>query len=157
MDLHFVDLFLNPKVYAFFGAVIAFALAAIGSSKACGAAGQAAAGVITEEPSRFTQTMILQALPATQAIYGFVIASMILGKISGVETLENGLALLAVGVPIGVVGYVSAIWQGKVANAGINLVAKRPEALFNGVIYALMVEMSAILGLVVSILMLNQI
>lgn len=157
MDLKFVDLFLNPKVYAFLGAVIAFMVAAIGSSKACGISGQAAAGVITEEPSRFTSTMILQALPATQAIYGFVIAFMILNKMSSVESLETGLALLATGVPMGIVGYMSAIWQGKVSTAGIHLVAKRPEALGNAIIYALMVEMFAILGLVVSILMLNQI
>jgi len=157
MDLKFVDLFLNPKVWAFLGAVIAFMVAALGSSKACGISGQAAAGVVTEEPSRFAATMILQALPATQAIYGFVIAFMIVGKIPAVETLETGLALMATGIPVGVVGYMSATWQGKVSTAGIHLVAKRPEALGNAIIYALMVEMFAILSLVVSILMLNQI
>jgi V/A-type H+-transporting ATPase subunit K len=55
MDLKFVDLFLNPKVWAFLGAVIAFMVAAMGSSKGCGISGQAAAGVVTEEPSRFAQ------------------------------------------------------------------------------------------------------
>ena len=157
MDLKFVDLFLNPKVWGLLGAVIAFMVAALGSSKACGTAGQAAAGVVTEEPSRFAATMILQALPVTQAIYGFVIAFMIVNKIPATETLETGLALLATGLPVGIVGYISAIWQGKVATAGIHLVAKRPEALGNAIIYALMVEMFAILSLVVSILMLNQI
>ncbi|NLE24819.1 MAG: V-type ATP synthase subunit K [Clostridiaceae bacterium] len=157
MDLRFVDLFLNPKVYAIMGAVIAFLVAGLGSSKACGISGQAAAGVITEEPSRFTATMILQALPATQTIYGFVVAFMIIGKLSSVTTLETGLSLMAAGFPVGIVGYVSAIWQGKVSTAGIHLVAKRPEALGNAIIYALMVEMFAILSLVVSILMLGQI
>lgn len=157
MDLKFADLFLNPKVWGFLGAVISFMFAAMGSSKACGFAGQAAAGVVTEEPSRFASTMILQALPATQAIYGFVIAFMIVGKIPAAETLEMGLELLATGIPVGVVGYMSAIWQGKVAASGIHLIAKRPEALGNAIIYALMVEMFAILSLVVSILMLNQI
>ncbi|MGI6086019.1 MAG: V-type ATP synthase subunit K [Acetivibrionales bacterium] len=156
-DLKFVDLFLNPKVYAILGAVIAFLVAALGSSKACGISGQAAAGVITEEPSRFSATMILQALPATQSIYGFVIAFMIIGKLSSATTLETGLSLFATGLPVGIVGYISAIWQGKVSTAGIHLVAKRPEALGNAIIYALMVEMFAILSLVVSILMLGQI
>jgi V/A-type H+-transporting ATPase subunit K len=82
---------------------------------------------------------------------------MIVNKIPATETLETGLALLATGLPVGIVGYISAIWQGKVATAGIHLVAKRPEALGNAIIYALMVEMFAILSLVVSILMLNQI
>ena len=156
MDLKFVDLFLNPKVWGFLGAVIAFMVAAIGSSKACGVSGQAAAGVITEEPSRFAPTMILQALPATQAIYGFVIAFMIVNKIATVETLKPVLHLWQRGYRL-VLWFISATWQGKVSTAGIHLVAKRPEALGNAIIYALMVEMFAILSLVVSILMLNQI
>ena len=156
-ELRFADLFLNPKVYALLGAAIAFLVAALGSSKGCGIAGQAAAGVVAEEPSRFSATMILQALPATQSIYGFVIAFMIIGKMGNVSTLEQGLSLLATGLPVGIVGYVSAIYQGKVATAGIHLVAKRPELLGSGIIYALMVEMFAILSLVVSILMLGKI
>lgn len=156
-ELKFADLFLNPKAYAVLGAALAYLLAALGSSKGTGIAGQAAAGVVAEEPSRFTATMILEALPATQAIYGFVIAFMILGKVSGVTTLEQGLSLLFCGLPIGIVGMISAIWQGKVATAGIHLVAKRANALGNGIIYALMVEMFAILALVVSILMVGNV
>ncbi len=156
--MKFVDLFLNPAVYALMGAAVAFLVAALGSAKGCGIAGQAAAGVVAEDPSKFSATMILQALPATQAIYGFVIAFMIISnKMSAGLTLEQGLSLLAVGLPVGIVGYISAIWQGKVATAGIHLVAKRPESLGSGIIYALMVEMFAILSLVVSILMLGKI
>jgi V/A-type H+-transporting ATPase subunit K len=156
--MKFSDLFLNPMVYALMGAAIAFLIAALGSAKGCGIAGQAAAGVVAEDPSKFSATMILQALPATQSIYGFVIAFMIISnKLSPDLTLSQGLALFAVGLPVGIVGYISAIWQGKVATAGIHLVAKRPEALGNGIIYALMVEMFAILSLVVSILMLGKI
>ncbi len=156
--MKFVDLFLNPTVYALMGAAIAFLVAALGSSKGCGIAGQAAAGVVAEDPSKFSATMILQALPATQSIYGFVIAFMIISnKLTTSLTLEQGLALFAVGLPVGIVGYISAIWQGKVATAGIHLISKRPESLGSAIIYALMVEMFAILSLVVSILMLGKI
>jgi V/A-type H+-transporting ATPase subunit K len=154
----FGQLFLNPQVYAFVGAAVAFLVAALGSAKGCGIAGQAAAGVVAEDPSKFGPTMILQALPATQAIYGFVIAFMIVSnKITDGMTLQQGLSLFAAGLQMGIVGFVSAIWQGKVATAGIHLVAKRTESLGSGIIYALMVEMFAILSLVVSILMLGQI
>ena len=44
----------------------------IGSSKAVGR-GQSAAGVLSES-SKFVSVMVLEALPSTQAIYGFVIA-----------------------------------------------------------------------------------
>ena len=114
-------------------------------------------GVVAEDPSKFSATMILQALPATQSIYGFVIAFMIIGKLGDVSTLEQGLSLFAVGLPVGIVGWYSAVYQGKVATAGIHLIAKRPEALGNAIIYALMVEMFAILSLVTSILMLGKV
>lgn len=139
------------------GAAIAFLVAALGSSRGCGIAGQAAAGVVSEDPSKFSATMILQALPATQSIYGFVIAFMIIGKLGDVSTLEQGLSLFAAGLPMGIVGWYSGVYQGKVAAAGIHLIAKRPEALGNAIIYALMVEMFAILSLVTSILMLGKI
>jgi len=155
--MKFADIFLNPQVYAVLGAAIAFLVAALGSSKGCGIAGQAAAGVVAEEPKRFTATMILQALPATQAIYGFVIANMILGKIGGDMTLAQGLSLFTIGLPMGIVGWYSAVYQGKVVTAGIHMVAKRPNGLFNAIIYATMVELFAIFSLVVSILMLGKV
>ncbi len=157
MSGKFVDLFLIPQVWAFLGAAIAFLVAALGSAKGCGISGQAAAGVVAEDPSKFGPTMILQALPSTQAIYGFVIAFMILGKLSDTMTLQQGLSLFAAGLPAGIVGYASATFQGKVSTAGIHLVAKRPESLGSGIIYALMVELFAILALVVSILMIGRI
>ena len=75
----FVDLFLIPQVWTFLGAATAFLVAALGSSRGCGIAGQAAAGVVAEDPSKFGRCMVLQALPSTQAMYGFVIAFFILG------------------------------------------------------------------------------
>lgn len=156
-ELKFSSLFMNPQVYAIFGAAIAFLLAALGSSRGCGIAGQAAAGVVAEEPKRFAATMILQAMPSTQAIYGFVIANMILGKISGDMTLSQGLSLFIIGLPMGIVGWYSAVYQGKVATSGIHLVAKRPGGLFNAIIYATMVELFAIFSLVVSIIMLGKV
>lgn len=152
------SIFANPKFWGFLGAALAFLLAGMGSSRGCGIAGQAAAGVVAEDPGKFGKTMMLQALPATQSIYGFVITFMILtNKLPNITTLEQGLSLFAVGLPVGLVGFMSAIYQGKVAAAGINLIAKREEALGNGIIYALMVEMFAILSLVVSILMMGKI
>ena len=57
---------------AYLGAAIAFLVAGLGSSKGVGLAGQTGAGVLTEDPSKFGSVMLLEALPSTQAIYGFV-------------------------------------------------------------------------------------
>ncbi|HSV27117.1 MAG TPA: hypothetical protein VLH60_04410, partial [Sedimentisphaerales bacterium] len=61
-------------------------------------------------------------------------------------------------LPVGVAGLVSAIHQGKVCAGGILMAAKRPEMAFKaGVVYAVMVEVYAVLGLLVTIFMLGGI
>ena len=148
--------FINGQLLAFVGAVIAFLVAGFGSSKGVGLAGQVGAGVLTEDPSKFGSVMVLQALPSTQAIYGFVVAFLIIGKVDPAMTVQQGLYLLAAGLPVGLVGYISAIWQGKVAASGIQMISKRPEALGSAITLALMVETFAVLSLIVSILMVNK-
>ncbi|HOB08234.1 MAG: V-type ATP synthase subunit K [Limnochordia bacterium] len=139
-------------ILAVIGAAFAFIIPGIGSSKAVGAAGQSAAGVLSEDPTKFVSVMVLEALPSTQAIYGFVIAFLIVGKIVVGEALDfgSGLILFLAGLPMGIVGYVSALWQGRVSISGINMVAKQGGGMIQGVILALMVEMFAILALIVS-------
>ena len=146
---------LDGQFFAILGAGLAFFIAGIGSSKGVGLAGQAGAGVLAEDPKKFGSVMLLEALPSTQAIYGFVIAFMIIGQIDPEMTIQQGLHLLAAGLPIGIVGLISGLYQGKVAAAGIQLISKRPASLGSAIILALMVEMFAILSLIVSILMLG--
>ena len=140
------------------GAAVA-ACAGIGSALGVGVAGQAAAGVMAEDPKKFGQTLVLQALPGTQGIYGLLIAFLILMKVgllggTAMEdlTIAQGVYLLFTGVPIGLVGIWSGYAQGKASAAGIMLIAKRPSELAKGIIYAAMVETYAILALLVSIL-----
>ena len=54
---------MNGLVWALTGAVVAAALAGCGSAYGVGMAGQAAAGVVTEDPSRFAKVLLLQLLP----------------------------------------------------------------------------------------------
>ena len=60
------------------GAAIAALFAGMGSAKGTSIAGQAAAGVVTEDPGKFGQLLVLQLLPGTQGLYGFIIAFLIL-------------------------------------------------------------------------------
>ncbi len=150
------------QALAIFGAALA-ALAGIGSALGVGVAGQAAAGVTAEDPKKFGQTLVLQALPGTQGIYGLLIAFLILVKIGALSgnmvdlTTGQGLAFLAAGAPIGLVGIWSGLAQGKAAAAGIQMIAKRPSELAKGMIYAAMVETYAVLALLISFLMWNGI
>ena len=142
---------------ALLGAAIA-ACAGCGSGMGVGIAGQAAAGVVAGDPKKFGRTLILQALPGTQGIYGVVIAFLILvktGFLGGAMldlTVAQGWFYLAAGVPIGVVGFASGVGQGRAAASALQLMAKRPDQMSKGIIYTVMVETYAILAFVVSIL-----
>ena len=150
----------NGLFWAIMGAAISALLAGIGSARGVGLAGEAAAGVLTEDPNKFGQTLILQALPGTQGIYGLLIAFIIMlkvGVIGGMQdiTLGQGIYLFTAALPMGIVGLFSAIYQGRVSAAGMGVVAKRPEETGKAMIYAAMVETYAILALLVSFLMIN--
>ena len=142
---------------ALLGAAIA-ACAGCGSGMGVGIAGQAAAGVVAGDPKKFGRTLILQALPGTQGIYGVVIAFLIMvktGFLGGAMldlTVAQGWYYLAAGVPIGVVGFASGVGQGRAAASALQLMAKRPDQMSKGIIYTVMVETYAILAFVVSIL-----
>ena len=145
---------IDGNTLALLGAAIA-ALAGIGSAMGVGIAGQAAAGVVAEDPKKFGKTIILQALPGTQGIYGLIIAFLIMVKIGGAMvdlTIAQGAYFLAAGLPIGLVGIWSGIAQGKAAAAALQLTAKRPDQMVKGIIYTAMVETYAIFALLVSVL-----
>ena len=139
------------------GAFLAVILAGIGSSIGVGRAGQAAAGVVSEEPDKFGQVLILELLPGSQGIYGLIIAFLILtgsGIMGGSPITETSLGLqyFVGALPIAIGGLTSAIWQGRVAVGAIALVAKRGEGFGNGMLLTLMVETYALFAFLVSLL-----
>ncbi|MGP1348389.1 MAG: V-type ATP synthase subunit K [Stomatobaculum sp.] len=143
--------------FALLGAALSALLAGVGSARGVGIAGQAAAGVTTEDPNKFSQVLILQLLPGTQGIYGLLIAFVTMTQIgimggSADMSLAKGLLYLAACLPMGVVGLFSAIAQGKAAVSSIGLVAKRPDQFGKAMIFPAMVETYAILALLISIL-----
>ncbi len=145
-------------VFALLGAAIAAFMAGIGSAQGVGMAGEAAAGVVTEDSEKFSKVLILQLLPGTQGIYGLLIAFITLSQIgllggSPVDlSVEKGLAYLAACLPMGFVGLWSAKAQARAAVAGIQMIAKKPDQMGKGMIFAAMVETYAILALLISIL-----
>lgn len=153
----FAQFFFNGNFLAVLGAALAVGLGGIGSAKGVGIAGEAAAGLIAEDPDKFGQTLILQALPGTQGIYGFLVGIMVMlncGFLGGTAALttSQGLYVLASCLPA---SDRSAFryHQGRVSAAGINVVAKKPNEVSKAMIYAAMVETYAILGLLTSILL----
>ena len=144
-------------VFALTGAALAALMAGIGSAIGVGIAGEAAAGVITEDPNKFSKVLVLQLLPGTQGIYGLLIGFITLTQIgimggSSDISVAKGFLYLAACLPMAFVGLYSAIKQGKAAVASIGLVAKKPDQFGKAMIFPAMVETYAILALLISIL-----
>lgn len=147
-------------IFAAAGAAMAAVMAGVGSAIGVGLAGQASAGVVSEDPDRFGSCLLLQLLPGTQGIYGLLIAFVIASKaglLSGASVVSAtaGLSLFLAAIPIAFGGLLSAIAQGKVAVAGINLVAKKPEEQGKAMLMTVMVETYAVLALLISFLLVN--
>ncbi|MDD5902172.1 MAG: V-type ATP synthase subunit K [Oscillospiraceae bacterium] len=140
---------------ALFGAGLAAFLACIGSAKGTGIAGEAAAGLAAEDPSKFGKALILQVIPGTQGLYGFVIWFLAFGKLVPGMSVDQGMQVFSACLPIAVGGLLSGIAQGKVAAASVNILAKKPDDWSKGMIFCIIVEFYAILSLLASFLMLN--
>lgn len=145
-------------VFALLGAALGALLPGIGSAIGVGMAGEAAAGVVTEDPGKFGKVLILQLLPGTQGIYGLLIAFIMLSNIGVLGgsyagmTLAKGLLYFASALPIAFVGLWSAIRQARAAVASIGLVSKRPEQQGKAMLFPAMVETYAVFALLISIL-----
>lgn len=152
----------NIIILGIFGAALAAILPGIGSAIGVRKVGETGIGLISEEPEKFGRVLLLQALPGTQGIYGFLTAIMILQKIGVLGGKpptfpDAGLSAIIAALPVAFVGFFSALYQAKVALQGIQVVAKKPEESGKPVIMAALVETYAVLGLLVSILIVSGI
>ena len=156
--MNFIESF-GGMALALLGAALAAALACVGSAKGTGIAGEAGAGLVSEDPSKSGKVMILQVIPGTQGLYGFVIFFFALNKVTGLSgiSVQQGLQILAACLPIAIGGLLSAIAQGKVAAASINILAKKPDDWSKGMIMCVVVEFYAILCMLSSIFIINAV
>jgi len=144
---------------ALLGAGLAVGLSGIGSGIGVGIVGASSIGVIGRKPEKFGKAIMFSAIPQTQAIYGLLVAIIILLK-TGILfkspvnlSLGTGLAALAAGVSVGFAG-LSAIGQGVTAAAGISTVAEDESMFGQSIVFSVIPETQAIYGLLVAILIL---
>jgi V/A-type H+-transporting ATPase subunit K len=137
---------------------LAVAIPGIMAALGVAMSGVAAAAVSAEDPKKFSKLFVLQVMPGTQGIYGFVAAFLIMFVVYPklATTGVAGLVVLLATLPAILQGFTSYS-QGKVAVAGVSAVAKRPEVFGQSMMYIVTVELYAILGLLATILFLTSI
>ncbi|MBM7710317.1 V-type ATP synthase subunit K [Enterococcus lemanii] len=143
-------------IFAYLGVATATICGGIGSTIGIGMTSQAAAGLIAEQPEKFGQALILELLSATQGLYGFVISFLIYLQITGDITFAKGFALFIAALPISLTAIINGVWQGRGASAAMQILAKKPEHTTKGIIFVAMMETYAILGFVISFLLVNN-
>jgi len=147
-------------IFALAGAAIVMAISGTGSAIGVAFAGQAAGGVLSEDPEKFGRMLPLIGIPGTQGFYGFLVGFLVLNKLNlladaiKIPTLAQGLQIFAICTLVSIVEAISAVWQGKVAVSSIYLVAKRPEQAGRALVLPIFVEIYAILGLAAGFLLL---
>ncbi|HCY51582.1 MAG TPA: V-type ATP synthase subunit K [Clostridiales bacterium] len=144
---------MSGQVIAILSLALTAALCGVGSALGLFKTGSAAAGVLSEDPKKFSKVLVLVVLPATQGIYGFVFGIIGLGSVTATMTVAAGLKVLMASLPMMVTGLITAIFQGLTSVACINTIAKQDSLSGKLILFPAMVETYAILGLVVSILL----
>ena len=154
---------LGPVALCIAGAALAVGLAGIGSAIGIGYAGQTSLGAMSEDTANFARYLMLTALPGTQGIYGFVIGFLVMlwsGIFAGdtaALTIQKGWQFFFSSIPIALAGFLSAVHQGRVCAAGVEMTAKKPNEVGKALVLGVFVEFYAVLGFLMSIILLTRI
>jgi V/A-type H+-transporting ATPase subunit K len=142
-------------VFAIAGAAAAIGLAGAGASLGQRMAASASSLLMAERPERFGLSLILTVLVETSAIYGLLIAILILARMDTVLSVYHGFAALAAGISVGVSGFFTGIGEGIAASASIGGVAEREGAFGKFLVLTVLPETGAIYGLLNAVLILR--
>ena len=147
----------SGPIWVVIGALFVAILGSIGSAVAIGRTTSHSAGVLSEKPELFGKLLVLMALPGTQGFYAFIIAYLMLQKFGFTSSnpkasLAQGIAMLFLGILVGIVQFKSALFQGQSAIGSIDLTGKRPEESGRAILLPGLVEMYAVLAFLVAFL-----
>jgi V/A-type H+-transporting ATPase subunit K len=137
-----------PLFLAYAGMTVMLAVACIGSAIGVTIGGNATIGALKKNPDIFGSSMILCALPSTQGLYGFAAFFLMYSKLKEMTalTLNQGLAVFAVGIAVGIVGLYSAVRQAQLVANGIVEMGNGQDVFGKTLILAVFPELYAILA-----------
>jgi V/A-type H+-transporting ATPase subunit K len=135
-------------ILAYVGLGLMVGLSGVGSAIGVSIGGNATIGALKKNDAAFGNYMLLSALPGTQGLYGF--AGFFIINSSGVVqegiTVLQGMAILAAGFILGLVGLISAIQQGRVCANGIAGIGAGYDVFGKTMVLAVFPELYAIVA-----------
>ena len=141
------------------GAGVAIGFAGLGSGLGQGMAAAGAVGAVAEDNDMFARGIIFSALPETQAIYGFLIAILLVvfsgllaGDLSKLD-INQGVVAIGIGASIGFAGLGSGMGQGMAAASSVGAIVEDNDMFARGIIFSALPETQAIYGFLIAILL----
>jgi len=142
-----------PNIFLVCGIFMAVVLSGAGSAKGGAMISKATAALMSEQPEKFGQSLVLMMMSASQGLYGFIIGFLIYTQLGENLAFWDAFRLFGAGSIMGLAGYLTAIPQSIAATAGVQILAKRPEHSTKGIMYSALIETYAIFAFVLAVLM----
>jgi V/A-type H+/Na+-transporting ATPase subunit K len=140
----------TPVILAYLGLAVMVALAGIGSAIGVSSGGNATIGALKKNDEAFGSYMLLSALPGTQGLYGFAGFFIVNNQIAEIGAMNlnmyQGVAILAAGIALGLVGLISGMKQGSICANGIAGIGSGYNIFGKTMVLAVFPELYAIIA-----------
>ena len=147
----------NPIYAPFFGcmgASAAMIFSAFGAAYGTSKSGTGIAAMAVMKPELIMKSIIPVVMAGIIAIYGLVIAILIVGRLSVDHyTLKDGGLHLGAGLAVGLSGMAAGYAIGIVGDAGVRGTAQQPQLFVGMILILIFAEVLGLYGLIVSIYM----
>jgi len=143
---------MEPIVIAYIGVGLMVGLAGVGSAIGVSIAGSAAIGAIKKNPDAFGNYLVLNAVPSTQGLYGFLGYFMASGLLVPDISMFQAAAILGAGLGLGLTGMMSAMFQARVCANAMTGIAAGYDVFGRSLVLAVFPELYPIIALAATFL-----
>ncbi|XP_065210774.1 V-type proton ATPase 16 kDa proteolipid subunit c-like [Planococcus citri] len=146
----------NPIYAPFFGvmgASSAMVLSALGAAYGTAKSGTGIAAMSVMRPEAIMKSIIPVVMAGIIAIYGLIVAILVISAIDGPEkyTLYKGFLHLGSGISVGFSGLAAGFAIGIVGDAGVRGTAQQPRLYVGMILILIFAEVLGLYGLIVAI------
>lgn len=144
---------MDPSVMASTGAAVSIIVSAIGASYAIASCAPALASVTSEKPELGSKLLIAIILGEALAIYGLLIAFMIISRLPVITTEEAGLRGLLAGISMGGSAIAAGVGISYCGPALMTATVEKPESYTINILGLVLSEALAIYGLLIAFML----
>ena len=144
---------MDPSVMASIGAAVSIVASAASAAYAILCCAPALASVTSEKPELGSKLLIAIILGEALAIYGLLIAFMIISRLPSITTEEAGLRALLSGISMGSAAAAASIGISYCGPALITATLEKPESYTTNLLGLVLSEALAIYGLLIAFML----